>query len=284
MISIILLTKNEMIHLPRLINNLIKVSNDICVVDSFSSDGSFEFLNQNSHVNVIQNKWIDYSSQFNFGLDNFNFKNNWIMRIDADEVLSKDLCDYIINDLQNEKVNGISINRGVYFMGKRLMWGGYRKVKLLRLFKKGLARLESRKMDEHIVVQGTTIHKNFYVFDINLNGIAWWSKKHLSYAIRETEDYLGKTNILAEDIGVAKNIRTFKNWYNYSPLFVRVFMYGFFRLILRGGLLDGRGVLFHLLQGVWYRLIVDLIIFEMNFKKESIKDLKKRFNNELEKL
>lgn len=261
MISVLILTHNEKLHIERLIKNLSNVSDDICVVDSFSNDGTFEFIKNQKGVQVIQNKWFDYSTQFKFGLKSFSFKNEWVMRMDADEILSLELIEYIQKKLNSEKCNGISINRGVYFDGKKLKWGGYRKVKLTRLFRVGYGDIESRSMDEHIIINGPTKHVNFYLYDHNLNDITWWTNKHVKYAHREATDYLNN-NSYKQDLGIANRIRKWKGFYNSTPLIWRVFGYAFYRIILRGGFLDGRGMKFHILQCFWYRLLVDIIILE----------------------
>jgi hypothetical protein len=57
--------------------------------------------------------------------------------------------------------------------------------------------------------------------------------------------------------------RWWREWYGRFPLLVRPFLYFLFRYILRFGFLDGReGLIFHVLQGFWYRFLVDALIFE----------------------
>ena len=59
--------------------------------------------------------------------------------------------------------------------------------------------------------------------------------------------------------------RWLRNSYGSGPLFVRAFLYGFYRYIFRLGFLDGKeGLVFHVLQGFWFRFLVDSLIFEQN--------------------
>ena len=63
-------------------------------------------------------------------------------------------------------------------------------------------------------------------------------------------------------------------YYSY-PLFWRVFMYSFYRLILKRGFLDGRqGLIFHFLQGFWFRFLVDSKIYELKTTKKDLQVVK----------
>jgi hypothetical protein len=57
--------------------------------------------------------------------------------------------------------------------------------------------------------------------------------------------------------------RWWRKTYARYPLFVRAFLYWFYRYFLRLGFLDGReGLIFHFLQGFWFRFLVDAIVYE----------------------
>jgi hypothetical protein len=57
--------------------------------------------------------------------------------------------------------------------------------------------------------------------------------------------------------------RWLRNSYGRAPLFVRALLYGFYRYLLRRGFLDGKeGLIFHVLQGFWFRFLVDSLIYE----------------------
>ncbi len=67
-----------------------------------------------------------------------------------------------------------------------------------------------------------------------------------------------------------------------APLFVRPFANFFYRYIIRGGFLDGKeGFIWHILQGFWYRMLVDAKIFEIkkkfNSNPEAIKEFLKDY-------
>ena len=108
--------------------------------------------------------------------------------------------------------------------------------------------------------------------DANLNDLTWWTNKHNGYATREMLDMLMMEYGMDEHQGVRPRLfgteeqrkRWLKLRYVRFPLFIRPFINFFIRYVLRGGFLDGReGFIWHVLQGFWYRLLVDTKIFEI---------------------
>ena len=106
-------------------------------------------------------------------------------------------------------------------------------------------------------------------------------KKHNSYATREAVDLLNiKYKFLKED-GIGSSLTSQqdkrKRWlkekvYSNVPLFVRPFFYFIYRYFFKLGFLDGiPGLIWHFLQGFWYRFLVDSKIYdiERRAKKEN---------------
>jgi glycosyltransferase involved in cell wall biosynthesis len=138
-LSIIVLTFNEEIHLKRLIENILQITNKIYVVDSFSTDSTLAILSDNNII-FKQNKFINHSKQINFAIDTNPFDTTWMMRIDADEIISNSLIDELKRTLlvhDTSQVNGFYINRKVIFLGKELNYGSLNPMWLLRIWRKG---------------------------------------------------------------------------------------------------------------------------------------------------
>lgn len=274
MIDTLILTYNEEIHIRRAITNAMKVSKNVYVLDSFSTDKTVEIAKECGAI-ILQNPWHNnYADQLNYGLENFNFTSPWIMRLDADEYLTEELIDEINNTINSidKNITGIIIKRRCYFMGKWVKHGIY-PVKLLRIFRNGIGRCEARWMDEHIVLsEGSCIELKNDFIDENLNTINWWTNKHNNYAIREAIDYLDiKYNIcgyslndLQEKGKQANKKRNVKHIYYKLPIFIRPFLYFLYRYFIKGGILEGKvGLIFNFLQGYWYRFLVDCQIYEI---------------------
>ncbi len=273
--TVVILTFNEIKHIERCIKSLTGLVSRIVVVDSFSTDGTVE-LCESLGAEVFQNIWRNYANQFQWGLDNCGIDSVWTMRMDADEYLENELVAELEArfPLLDPELNGVYLKRKVFFKGRWIKYGGFYPHVLLRIWKTGEGRIEQRWMDEHIVIEApktTTFNTN--LVDDNLNHIGWWTDKHNSYASREMVDLLNmKYRFLEKDDAIRESddrqakVKRFikEEVYSRLPLGVRPVLYFFYRYVLRGGFLDGgKGFLFHLLQGLWYRLLVDIKVSEV---------------------
>ncbi|MDP7187813.1 MAG: glycosyltransferase family 2 protein [Candidatus Poseidoniia archaeon] len=275
-ISAIVLTHNERLHIERCIQSLKAAGLTVFVVDSGSSDGTVEIA-ESLGAKVYQNKWVNYAVQFQWGLDNCPIETEWVMRMDADEYLEPDLIEEIICQLEDvsSDISGIYLRRKYFFLGQWIKRGAVYPLNLLRIWRAGEGRIESRWMDEHIVLSGAgkTIFFDGHVVDDNLNNTRWYIDKHNKYADREMVDILSKKYSLFEsDESISEDRSNFQarikrffkeGVYNKLPVFVRPVLYFFYRYFLRLGFLDGKkGFAFHFMQGLWYRMLVDLRVFE----------------------
>lgn len=278
-IAAIILTKDEEKHIERCLASLKGVCDEVVVVDCFSTDRTVEIA-QNLGARVYKHAWKNYATQFNYGVHQCDIKSDWIWRIDADEYLEGGLGEAVKEAVATcaNDVNGIYVKKRIDFMGRPLLHGGWYPSYHLKIFRNGHGECENRWMDEHIVIfdgRAITVEKGNQV-DANLNDLTWWTNKHNGYATREMADMLMMEYGLdakAEEV-VPKLFGTEeqrKRWlklkYIKSPLFIRPFINFFLRYILRAGFLDGKeGFLWHILQGFWYRMLVDAKIFETKKK------------------
>ena len=276
-ITAIILTFNEEKHIERCIRSLAGVVDRIVVVDSNSVDATVEICRRFG-AEVFSNPWRNYSTQFNWALDNARLAEGWCLRIDADEFLSDELRATLTTQVKQGTVapvvTGLYISRVMVFMGRALRWGGCWRLPMLRLFRSGAGRCEERWMDEHIALShGTTQQLSGDLVDENLNNIGWWIAKHNGYATREAIDLLNirfgyDQQTTRESIGLrtqAGRKRFLKEVvYSRLPGTIRSVAYFVYRYIVQLGVLDGRaGLVFHFLQGFWYRLLVDLKVDEL---------------------
>jgi glycosyltransferase involved in cell wall biosynthesis len=285
-ITAVILTYNEEIHIERCIKSLQPICDRICIVDSFSNDRTLEICRKLG-VDVYQNKWENnHSKQMNWAIDNCDITSMWTMRIDADEYILPELQAEIKEKIPTLKpeISGIELKRRVYFKGKWIKNGGFYPIKLIRLWKTGKGYSEERFMDEHIVVNsGEIVCFENDMVDENLNDINWWTVKHLNYARREAVDFLSNKYDLGvnteKEVNITKQAerkRKLKdNFYYKLPYGLRPLMYFTGRFVFQLGILDGlKGWIFHFLQAFWYRILVDINIYEIekatNKKPEEI--------------
>lgn len=273
-LAVVILAKDEEKHIVRALESVKRIADQCFVVDSGSSDRTVELARQNG-ARVLHNAWINYATQFNWAIDHLPEDVEWIMRLDADEFVTEALSDEIFDALEkNDKnISGFYVSRVMCFLGRRIRWGGVFPIRVLRVFRRGSGRCENRWMDEHLLVKGATRELSGEIVDDNLNSIDWWTDKHNLYASREVIDLLNlEFNFMKHE--TVANLRDgqqagIKRWlkekvYSRLPMGLRAFLYFLYRYVVRLGFLDGReGTAFHVLQGFWYRYLVDVKLHEV---------------------
>lgn len=273
-LTVIVLTFNEALHIERCVRSAQRVTAEILVVDSYSTDDTVARAQQLG-AQVLQNPWTNHATQMNWALQNGDIRSDWVMRLDADEFLDEELIASLGPALASasDDVGGFEINRRIRFMGREIRHGGMAPMWVTRFWRNGRARCEARWMDEHMVLSsGRVARLSGAIIDDNLNSLTWWTQKHNIYANREAVDLLDRRyrlGLAEEATGGLNRQASLKRWlktriYARLPLGLRPWLYFFYRTVLRLGILDGaRGMMFHTLQGLWYRLLVDAKVAEV---------------------
>lgn len=284
-LAVVILTFNEELHLARALESVAGIANEIFVIDSGSTDRTREIAVQYG-ATVIEHAFVNYAKQFQWALDNAPITSDWIMRLDADEIIEQDLASEISDRLPKlpDEVVGINLKRKLVFMNKTINYGGRRILVLLRIWRRGRGRIEDRWMDEHMVIQsGTTITLEGGFADHNLNSLSFFTDKHNKYATREAVDVLNqRLGFMARDEGLsaiassrqaAVKRLVKEKIYNQIPFEFSAAGYFLYRYIVLLGFLDGKeGVIYHLLQGFWYRFLVGAKIEELTRAIQGLRD------------
>ena len=277
-IAIIILTKNEKLHIGRCLDRVAALSpRQIFVVDCFSTDGTQRIVEEwkssvvgdrqndktgQTHfiISVAEHEWPGlYAVQFNWALDNLPIETKWVLRLDADEYLTPETVERLKEELPKlpDDVSELTLELKRRFMGGEIRHGT-NGIRLLRIFKHGIGRCEERAMDEHILLsKGRCIDFDGAFYDDNLNSFEWWQEKHRGYAKREAMDAISLFNnperLKNPSATDRKKIKYYK-----LPRYFRAVAYFCIRYFLKLGFLDGRaGWRWHFWQGLWYRWIVD---------------------------
>jgi glycosyltransferase involved in cell wall biosynthesis len=152
-VSVLIPAKNEEPNIAKCISS-VSWADEIVVLDSFSSDKTVQIA-RNMGVRVVQREFDDYSTHFNWGLDNIDFKHEWILILHSDERVSDGLAAEICALLeQRPEANGYYIARQNWFFGKWIRHAGLYPLWTLRLLRLGYGHYESRLNNEHILVDG----------------------------------------------------------------------------------------------------------------------------------
>jgi glycosyltransferase involved in cell wall biosynthesis len=264
--SVILLTYNSEDSLGATLASLGTLTDDIHVVDSFSTDGTLAIAEQYG-AHVVQHAFESYGAQRNWAIDMAPVKYNWQLHLDADERLTPELREQIATLAEETQVNGYYLPRELHFMGRAIRHGAMRPTWHMRLFRNGRGRCEARQYDQHFYCEGDTAQLDGYMIDDIRMSLSEWTARHNRWADAEVRelfsvDQTGRVQGNIQGNPVEKK-RALRKIYDETPLFVRPFALFFYRYIVRLGFLDGtEGFIFFVLQTFWFRFLVDSKIYE----------------------
>jgi len=221
-LTALIITHNEIIHIEEMIRNL-AFAHEIIVVDSFSTDGTYEKLQSFSHVKIVQHEFKNFTEQKNFALTLPT--NDWVLFIDADERVSPAFKDDVISKINSDSdiVAYNSLFR-YYFGHTPIRFSGFQTAKSYRLFRKSKCHYDTTK----------SVHE-----DLIVDGKSGLMKHRLvHYSFRDYDHYKEKM----EHYALLKAEQSFKKGQR-SNLFKKTFkpVYRFFNhYIMRLGILDGK--------------------------------------------
>lgn len=239
-LSVALATYNEEGNIVRCLESIKSIAEEIVIVDGKSTDETAQLAKKlGAKVISVQNKPMFHINK-NIAMD--NCKNDWILLLDADEVVSKELSEEIekITRAQNITENAFWVNRRNWFLGGYLKKGGAYPDRVIRLFKRGKARLPEISVHEQLKVEGTVgFLKNDILHFADPN-----FKRYLLRANRYT--FLTSLEISKKDPGTS--LLTFINYSFFIPSFY--FLKIYFR---HKGYMDGfRGFIWALFSAFHY--------------------------------
>jgi len=270
-------TRNEETNLPRTLASIAEWVDQICVLDSESTDRTVEIARLHGaevtnlpyeHHRIIP--WI-----FQWALDNLTLRNDWILLLEADQRVTPELQREIQELLLRHHVGhaGFYLHRRQIFRGRPIRFGGYGRKRMLKLFRRGRGELDPLEQDTRVYVDGSVgrLRHGLEEWNLKEDSILFYLEKHLRYADAfAREEHRRQTERLpfkragrllgSPDDRILWQKRL---WYR-LPLFIRPFFYFTYRYVLLLGFLDGaNGFLFHFLQAFWFRLVVDTRVQEL---------------------
>lgn len=275
-LTVITLSYNEEVNLRDCLESVKDIAKRLVVCDSFSTDKTLDIAREYG-ADILQHKFYNYASQYIYAEENAEINTKWVLRLDADERLTKEARDEIekiCNENAQTDVSAVDVYYKVSFLGRELKHYPFHKV---ILYKYGKAHLENRNMDEHITVtEGRSIVLKNKLIHNDYKGLSAWVDKHNKYSSREVLDLLGENEekVDLSSLSFATRIKRFIKFkiYYKLPMGMRSYLYYLFRLYVKGGILDGKeGRIFAFLQAYWYRYLVDAKMYEhqINEKEKS---------------
>ncbi|MCR9264676.1 MAG: glycosyltransferase family 2 protein [Flavobacteriaceae bacterium] len=221
-ISALIITYNEMGYIEKCIDS-VSFADEIIVVDSYSTDGTYEYLLAHPKVRVIQNPFENFTAQKSFTLK--QAKNDWVLFLDADEVVTQKLQKEITATINDpEACEAYWFYRKFMFQNTPLNFSGWQTDKNHRLFRKSKVRFTDKKL----------VHET-----LEVDGCSGILKERLThYCYKNYEDYKGK--MLKYGQLKAKEDFYKEKHFNYVLMIVKPFWKFFNHYIIRLGFLDGK--------------------------------------------
>ena len=258
-VSVLILTLNEETNLRDCLASL-AWSDDVVVLDSFSTDGTCEIASANG-ARVVQREFDNWSAHQNWAVSNIQFKHPWVLYLDADERCTPELRDEVVAvGKANSTHSAYRIRRKDYFMGRWLKHAQLYPTWLVRLFRPEKIRYE-RLVNPVAFVEGTigelAAHIDHYPFS---HGVAHWIARHNKYsdmeaieAVKAREQIAFKaSDVISSDPNVRR--RALKEIFFRMP--ARPAVKFFYYYLWRRGFLDGRpGFTYATLQAFYEYMI-----------------------------
>ncbi len=201
----------------------VSFADEIIVVDSYSTDGTYQFLLNHPKVKVLQKPFVNYTDQKSFALKQAS--NDWVLFLDADEVITEPLREEIkITATRDSKHSAYWCYRNFMFQNRRLYFSGWQTDKNYRLFRKSKVRFCDKKIvHETLIVNGSSgvLHKPL-----------------MHYCYKTYTDY--KNKMMKYGRLKAKEAFQQKKTFNYFSLIVKPLWKFSYNYIIRLGVLDGK--------------------------------------------
>jgi len=184
-LTAIIPTGNEIHNIEDVIAS-VNFADEILVVDSFSTDGTYEKALELA-TRVIRREYQYSASQKNWAIPQASHE--WILLVDADERVTPELKEEIINTLNNPEKDVVAywMGRKNHFMGEHVKYSGWSNDKVIRLFKRDYCKYQDKHVHAEIIANGKVnklehkfYHNTYITFDKyieKMNRYAWWQAK-----------------------------------------------------------------------------------------------------------
>jgi glycosyltransferase involved in cell wall biosynthesis len=191
MFSIYILTYNEEIDIADCIESAL-LSDDVIVVDSFSTDRTIEIASRYP-VRIVQHEFESHGKQRTWMLETIETKHEWVYILEADERMTPELFAECIAATKNQAAIAYYVAERVMFMGKWIRYSTQYPRYQLRLFQKGKVWFTDYGHTEREVCEGTTdFLKETYPHYTSGKGLSRWIDKHNRYSSDEAKETIAQ--------------------------------------------------------------------------------------------
>jgi len=255
-ISVLIPVKNEETNLAACLRS-VAWADEVFVVDSQSTDDTIRIA-ERLGANIVQFYYRgSWPKKKNWALSHLPFRNEWILILDADERITRDLRDEMAEAIQRSGYDGYFINRKFIFLGRWIKHCGWYPSWNLRLFKHKLGRYEylgagtedirsgDNEVHEHVIIQGKAGYLRHDMLHEDFRDLFHWIERHNRYSSWEAKVYQHlrtaafpktlKTNLFGEPLQRKRFLKRLWIYVPCKPFIKFVVMYVFML-----GFLDGK--------------------------------------------
>jgi len=223
-LSVVISTKNEEKNIKECLES-VKWADEIVVVDDMSTDKTVEICKEYTSKIFIRDSQGDFHRNKNFGAEQVS--GEWILSLDADEIITSELAEEIQKAIQDKEILGYYLKRKNFFIGKWIKGCGWYPDYIIRLFRRGITRWPLLIEDFHGTPEIREKEKIGYLKNVFL---------HYSYT--SFNQYLEKFNLYSSALAKQEFNRGVKINFLIHFLFKPAFIF-FRKYILMAGYKDG---------------------------------------------
>ena len=222
-ISSIIIAKNEEVNIKRCIESQLDCIDEIVLlIDSKTTDRTKEIAESYKKVISEVTNWQGYAKTKQYAVSKTS--NDWVFWIDADEEITKELCEEITQLKKTEELHfsAFEVARRAFFLGKWIKHSGWYPGRVTRLFNKTKAAFNDNQVHENLLVEGKIGRLK--------NDLNHYTDPDIFHYYQKFNRY---TTLAAEELSVKGRKAGYKDLV-IRPIFLFFKMY-----ILRAGFLDG---------------------------------------------
>ena len=243
--SVYIICKNEEKHIKRVLES-VRDFTEIVIVDSGSIDKTLDIAKEFTSK-IFYKEWLGFAAQKEYARSLCT--NEWVLNLDADEELTNELKNEIINTINENKIDGLNIKISSLYLGKF----NSEKSKFnrrIRFFRKDLGYYPEKLVHESIIVNGKIKKAKGFIYD---------------YGTIDLKTHLDKINAYSSLRAEEKFEKNKK-----SSLFKLLFVFplAFFKsYIIKRSFLNGTRGFIASMNNSFYAYLKEAKLYELNNKK-----------------
>lgn len=268
-VTVVIPARNEEANLARCLERLNGFA-QVVLVDSSSTDRTKEIALEFG-TRYVNFEWDGkFPKKRNWFMMNYQIPTEWILFLDADELVGEDFKVAVRAAVADRSVSGFWLNYSNHFMGRRLGFGlSQRKLALFRIERGLFERIEEDRwssldmeVHEHPIVKGKLGEIKVRIDHDDERGLRKFIRKHTDYAQWEAQRYLlmrsaeREANTLPLTLRQRAKYRFITAWWYPAGYF-------FYAYVIRLGFLDGRAGFVYAAMKFWYFTLIQSFIAEL---------------------